>query len=122
MLTLQEKNTENTINCTQNASFWQLNLFSAEINWTNIHQSPSNIDWKELIIDQENSGDKAENNFNDVLLVVCLKRTEKKKNTQNKQVLLRAKNAREKTLNKTKRTQPERKSLQARKKQAIASI
>jgi hypothetical protein len=57
------------------------NFFNAKINWANIHQALSNIDWKQLI-DQVNSVDEANNIFDYVLLHVCVQHVSKEKNTQ----------------------------------------
>ena len=59
-------------------TFRQLNFFSADINWAVIHKSLSNIDWKEPI-DQANSVEEAKNNFDDILLQVCLQYVPKKR-------------------------------------------
>ena len=72
-----KRNTENIISL-KNMTFRQLNFFSAEIIWSDIHKSLSNINWKQLM-DQANSVEEAKKDFDDILLQVCLQHVPKKR-------------------------------------------
>jgi hypothetical protein len=62
----------------ERVSFRQLNFFSENVNWENIHRCLANVDWKTLI-DQTSSVEEAKNNLDDVLLQVCLQNVPQKR-------------------------------------------